>query len=333
MTNRILVIGTGSIGTRHLVILKTAGVSVMALSRRRHRAGELTDGGIDVCGSIAEAAEDGIDSAIIASDTSRHVADAAEALAAGMHVLIEKPIAATLADAQCIRESARHAARQIFVGCTLRFSESLHLFRSWLPRIGRIYTVRIECQSYLPSWRPHRDYRQSYSARYAEGGVLRDLIHELDYAGWQYSWPTQVQATLENSGELGIEAEESADLFWTTAEGVALSIRLDYLARLPRRRMCAIGENGEIEWNGLTQRVELRLPNGGDEAFESSQTRDDMLLAQDRAFLDSCRKPEAVDQRLASLEDGMRAVAICDAARRSSQLRREESVASIDACA
>ncbi len=37
-------------------------------------------------------------------------------------------------------------------------------------------------QSWLPDWRPDRDYRESYSARLDEGGVLRDLVHEIDYA-------------------------------------------------------------------------------------------------------------------------------------------------------
>lgn len=331
MLKRVLVIGTGSIGTRHLDVLRAAGVPVAALPSRASRARELAETGVDVCGSIEEAAEAGIDSAIVASDTSRHAADATRALAAGMHVLIEKPLAPTLADSQGIRQAARQAARQVFVGCTLRFAEALGHFHSWLSRVGRIYSVRIECQSYLPSWRPDRDYRQSYSARATEGGVLRDLIHELDYAGWHYGWPKRVQATLMNSGELGIEAEECADLFWTTADGVAISIRLDYLARVPRRRMCAVGENGELEWDGLTRRVQLRLSNGSDEAFESSQTRDAMLLAQDRAFLDRCWNENAADQRLASLEDGMRALAVCDAARRSSQSRREEAVDLIEA--
>jgi predicted dehydrogenase len=78
----------------------------------------------------------------------------------------------------------------------------------------------------FPEWRPARDYRESYSASSEQGGVLRDLIHEIDYAVWLYGKPVAIIAQLSNSGRLGIAAEESADLLWRTPCGATVSIRL-----------------------------------------------------------------------------------------------------------
>ena len=47
---------------------------------------------------------------------------------------------------------------------------------------SRPLSAHVSCQSWLPDWRPGRDYRESYSARADEGGALRDLVPELDYA-------------------------------------------------------------------------------------------------------------------------------------------------------
>ncbi len=145
---------------------------------------------------------------IIATDTGRHALDGIEAAEWGLHLLVEKPLATDATEAR--RLCARAAAsRKIFVGCVMRFSKSLNTFREMLNSIGRVNPVRIECQSYLPDWRPARDYRESYSARPDEGGVLRDLIYEIDYAGWLFGWPCALQAKVKNLGRLGINADEA----------------------------------------------------------------------------------------------------------------------------
>jgi len=319
-----VVIGTGSIGFRHLSVLRNDGQAVAALPKRADRGAELRGLGFTVADSLADAARDGATRAIVASDTRLHEADTLATLECGMDALVEKPLTSTLAEARRIRAAVQTGQRRVFVGCTLRFSESLRQFRSWLPRIGAVHSVRIEAQSYLPDWRPARPYRESYSARANEGGVLRDVIHEIDYAGWLFGWPTKVQATLSNLGRLGIAAEEAADLFWITPGGVSVSLRLDYISRPPCRRMIARGELGTLEWDGMRSLVTFASPAESEE-FISTQARDEMVLAQDLAFLGSMEDPH-----LATLDDALWAVAICDAARVSSVSRREEPVTPFD---
>ena len=194
---RVAVLGTGSIGSRHLDVLNGAeGFSTIAVPLRCSRAGELNELGQETAASLAEAAANGATSCVIASETGRHLEDGILALDCGLDLLVEKPLAPTALESSKLLEHAKSTGRNLYVGCVMRFSESLRTFRDHLPEVGQLHSVRIECQSYLPDWRPQRSYLESYAARANEGGVLLDLIHEIDYAGWIFGWPQSVQAKL-----------------------------------------------------------------------------------------------------------------------------------------
>ena len=250
LISRVVVVGTGSAGKRHLEALALLdSVTAISVSKRNGR----------VAADLRAAADKGANLCIVASDTGRHVEDAMLAIDLGFDVCVEKPLAATAQEAAALNRYALERRRKVFVGCVLRFSESLNVFRSRLSFVGPLHSVRIECQSHLPDWRPDRPYKESYSARLNEGGVLRDLIHEIDYAGWLFGWPAAIEARVRNLGRLGIASEEIAEINWE-AEQFIVSIALDYLTRPSRRRICASGELGTIEWDGINAVVTVSRP-------------------------------------------------------------------------
>ena len=261
---------------------------------------------------------------VVASDTADHLKDGVKSVQMGLGTLVEKPLSTDATQARQLVRTAAEAGQKLYVGCVMRFSESLSNFRQLLPDIARLHAVRIECQSYLPDWRPSHPYGDSYSARPDEGGVLRDLIHEIDYAGWILGWPGSLQARVRNLGRLEIQADEAADLLWECEEGCVVSLRLDYLSRPTRRRMTAYGEGGTLEWDAVEQIVRLHRPGDPVREIRSTQTRDDMFLEQASAFL--ATGEGGSDTRLASGEDGLKGLAICDAARQARVTRAEEKV-------
>jgi predicted dehydrogenase len=310
---------------RHLHVLRDRlGCTVIAVPVRAERGKEVVAAGFATATSLAEAAARGATLAVIATDTSRHLRDAAEALRSGMSVLVEKPLAADVRGISGLAESAARDGRTVHVACNLRFHRGLQRFRERLPAVGSVHAVRIECQSYLPSWRPDRDYAKSYSARASDGGVLRDLIHEIDYAVWLHGPPREVDCRMTSLGRLGIEAEEGADLLWTAPGGGVVSIRLDYLTRRMRRRMTAFGDAGELEWDAVSEQVDLR-PVGADATSEVvPEPRDEMMEAQAAAFMRAASGGDPGP--LATLEEAAFAVALCDAARRSAAMGRVEPI-------
>src|SRR5262249_36514462 len=155
----------------------------------------------------------------------RHLRDAHEALDHGFHLLIEKPLASSVEGVGALAKKAYQSKLQVHVACNLRFARGMSLVRERLSELGTLYSARAECQSYLPAWRPGTDHRVGYAARVDEGGVMRDLVHEIDYALWLAGRPRTVYARLGNSGELEIASEESADLLWQVERGPTVSLR------------------------------------------------------------------------------------------------------------
>lgn len=325
VVSRVAVIGMGNIGARHLHVLRQMrDVYPVAISRRPERAKELATLGYMTAGDLRVAADMGATFCIIATETGRHVQDGLLALENGLDVLIEKPLSVNAGEARKLCVAAEEKGRRVFVGCCLRFSEPLNTFRALVGSMGRLHSLRIECQSYLPEWRPARSYQESYSARAVEGGVLRDLIHEIDYAGWIFGWPKVVQASVRNLGRLGIEADELAELMWETEDGCVVSVSLDYLTRPSRRRMTVMGEWGTLEWDAIENTITVFPVKDAVRVERSQQTRDAIFLEQDRAFINTAQG--ICDPRLATGQDGVRALAVCDAARRASLSCREELV-------
>ncbi|MDE2291370.1 MAG: Gfo/Idh/MocA family oxidoreductase [Elusimicrobia bacterium] len=319
----IAVLGTGSVGTRHLSAFQDAGARAVAVPLRPERRAELAAAGFETAESLAAARALGASACVVATDTCRHVADALAAVAAGFDVLVEKPLSRDAESARALLGAARAGGRRVRVACVLRFYRALERFRERLPEAGSRHSVRIECRSYLPDWRPGRPYKESYSARADEGGVLRDLIHEVDYAGWLFGWPDAVSARLGSTGRLGIASEEWAELAWGDGGG-AVTVGLDYLTRSPRRGARVLGADGALELDLVAGTTSFTTPAGEARTEPAPQPRDEAFRSQARAFLSLLKGGS--DERLATLEDGWRAVAVCDAARRSSASGRTEEV-------
>lgn len=235
-------------GMRHIQFFQQiAGVSVVAVPKRAGRVTELGEQGLVVAKDVAGAAKLGATICVIASDTGQHVHDCLEALDSGMDLLVEKPLATDASEAKRVSHRAEETGHRVFVGCVLRFSESINTFQRLLDQIGMLHSVRIEAQSYLPDWQPERSIQDSYRGRSQGGGVLLDLVHDIDSAGVLFGWPVAVHGRVRNLGRLGIAADEVAELSWETQNGCAVSISLDYLTRPARRKINAYGDLGTIE--------------------------------------------------------------------------------------
>lgn len=324
MTERIkvAVMGTGSIGSRHLSLLKgLKGVQPIAVPKRVERLSELENQGFPVAKDIRTAAQKGATHCIVASDTAQHIQDALEALQYNLILFVEKPLGVEARGCQHLLEAAKKKNQKICVGCVMRFSRSLNRFREVLKEIGSVHQVHVACQSYLPSWRPKRDYRQSYSARAEEGGVLRDLIHEIDYACWLFGWPKSIWAHLKNTNQLGIQAEEVAELFWKTESVASVSVYLDYLSRVPKRAMRALGTKGNLEWDGIQGTVTLERTGKPKETAHLPEGENDKYLAELQSFLDPTK-----NSQITTGKEAIRALSLCDAARLSSQSHQEEPI-------
>jgi len=323
--NRILIIGLGSIGKRHLRIarelLPFAHIRVL-----RHQKPvlipEYADGSFS---TIEEALAFAPDIAVIASPATLHITSALRLAEAGVHLLIEKHLSASTDGIAILLETCHLRGVTLMVGYNLRFFPSLQQFRTLLHKnlIGKVISFRSETGQYLPSWRPDADYRDSVSAlRELGGGVLLELSHELDYLRWIFGEVEWVRATLCRQSTLEIDVEDTAHLvlgFNVSEDGFCLvgTLNMDFVRHDTTRMCTAIGEKGTLRWNGVTGVVD-HYPAGAcewSELFRYKQQRDDSYLAEWQHFLKCI---EGSITPMISGEDGLQVLHMIEAARHSS---------------
>ncbi|ADU47775.1 Gfo/Idh/MocA family protein [Intrasporangium calvum] len=316
---RVVVRGGGSIGLRHLRVFELVGAdaALWPVRARTSPSGGTTVRFLD--DSTGPAALAAASLVVVATDTGRHVADAIEALDAGAgRVLLEKPAAPSRAAAEPL--AAHRRAAEVWVAAPLRAHEGFRHLLTQVGAIGRPLFAHVRCQSWLPDWRPDRDYRESYSARADEGGVLRDLVHELDYAEVLLGRPTLLGAGLDHTGPLEIEAEQAATLLWRT-DLATVTCRLDYVTRPTTRGIALHGPDGSLEWDLPTATVTRRdaAGNATTETFAADLERDTVMATQARAALeltpDADRAQRHTAGAPATLAEGLATLELCDRAR------------------
>ena len=322
--NRVIIIGLGSIGQRHLrlarMLLPDADIRVL-----RHKiTSEIPKYSNGCFSNIEEAIAFAPQLAVLANPAPFHVVSAQVLAEVGVHLLIEKPLSNTLDGVKHLIDTCNQQGTVLLMGYNLRFSRSLQRFRALLIDgvIGKVLSVRCEVGQYLPSWRPAKDYRQSVSAKSElGGGALLELSHELDYLRWIFGEIDWVKATLSKQSFLEIDVEDSAHLtlgFLTAKDGYQLvgTLNLDFIRHDATRLCLAIGENGTLRWNGLTGEVNSYKSEAQEwcEVFKDPPQRDDSYLAEWNHFIDS-----ANGHLKSSItgEDGMKVLEIIQTARNS----------------
>ena len=334
--NRILIVGLGSIGKRHLRIARELLPDADIRILRHQECESVPEYANDCISSLEEAIAFGPQLAVIANPATYHMQVALPLARAGVHLLIEKPLSALLDNVQKLLKECRRHGTVLATGYNLRFLPSLQCFREILHDgvIGKILSVRCEIGQYLPSWRPDTDYRQGVSARRElGGGALLELSHEIDYVRWIFGEIDWVQATLSRQSNLNIDVEDSAYLLFGFAasanqQTLIASVNLDFIRHDITRLCTAIGEHGSLRWNGLTGVVE-QYEVGAKTwhvTFSQQQQRDESYLAEWQHFL-SCINKETLP--LISGEDGLTVLRVIEAARQASDTERRVRVSDV----
>lgn len=323
MSPRIVVRGAGSIGRRHARVMCDMGAEVVLWPVRDRVESRDPETGVPlISASVGIESYVGADLVVIATDTSRHIQDTLAALDRGCRrVLLEKPVAPDLASCRPLMDHPRSG--DVFVAAPLRAHLGFRHLISRVSAVGRPASAHISSQSWLPDWRPGDDYRRSYSARVGEGGVLRDLVHEIDYATLLFGMPTLLSAQLDRSGPLDMTAEQGASMLWRAASGVSVTMRLDYITRRSVRRLELHGPEGSLCWDvsAATVRWSSSGGEGTETTFGDDLDRNVVMTTQATAALafspSTDRSVLLAAGAPATLSEGCAAVATCDQARQS----------------
>ncbi|MFM7763190.1 MAG: Gfo/Idh/MocA family protein [Acidimicrobiaceae bacterium] len=231
----VVVVGAGSIGSRHQRILRQLGHQVSVVSANSPDA-EFK--------FLSDALErQSFEYVVIASQTSQHFHDFSTLIRNKFkgRVLIEKPVF----------EKPRKLKSNLFslaaVGYNLRFHPAIIWLRETLPKLGQLSSANFYVGQYLPTWRPDTDYRRSSSAQdISGGGVLRDLSHELDLAQHLFGDWQRLTAIGGKFSDLEITTDDTFSILMSATKCNVVSVHLNYLDQIKQRNITINGNNGTI---------------------------------------------------------------------------------------
>lgn len=325
---KILVVGYGSVGRRHVRNLQKLGFDnlVFLRSGQPDVIDQVPPPG-EQFSELSEALAHDVRLAIIATPSAKHLEAALPLAKHGCHLLIEKPVTTDSDMERCeqLMTIARQQDLVTMVGFQFRFHPLLVALREGLTsgRIGAAVEAHAEWGEYLPDWHPWEDYRDGYAAREdLGGGVMLTLIHPIDYLYWLFGETAEVQAEYGKQDQLETKVPDDwAKLKLRFKQGVLATVHLDFIQRPPVHRLSIQGERGhvtldfnagELIWTDNDQETE-RL------SVDSDYTRNDMFLAEMEHFLECVAARKATDL---SLEQGLESLRIVAMARRDAKSRQ-----------
>jgi UDP-N-acetylglucosamine 3-dehydrogenase len=243
---RAAVIGAGSMGRNHARVyaeledaelVGVADINQEAASRVASRYGVPAYSDYRVL--LEEVTPDAV---TVAVPTALHREIATAAMEAGAHVLVEKPIAATLEEGQQLIEQAHALRRQLMVGHIVRFSPAIQALKRELEngRVGRIF--QIVCRRVGP-----------FPSRIRDVGVVVDLAtHDLDVMRFLVGQdPVRVYAETER--QIHTAHEDLMLGLLRFPDGVSGCLEINWLTPTKVRDVLVVGERGMLRADDLTQ--------------------------------------------------------------------------------
>ncbi len=277
---RIGVIGAGHFGRFHALKVKASRRAVLAgvFDPNDERAAVVAReaGGAPMPLDALLAASDAV---IVAAPAEAHYALAAQALGAGKHVLVEKPIAATLDEADRLAALAGQAGRVLQVGHLLRYSAEHRAISSRITRPLYIEATRIA----------------PFKPRGTDVSVILDLmIHDLDLVLALVNSPIESVDALGAAVSSPLEDIANARVRFTN--GCVATITASRISLKTERRMRLFSEEGYLSADFVARELvmigrERGLPLPGTGGFRREAVgwnESDSMAAEHDAFAASC---------------------------------------------
>lgn len=324
---KVLVVGTGSIGQRHISNLTHLGAEVAAFSYRS-TGGALRSPhvGTRLVENLADAMQEDFDGVVIANSTDLHMEVALQAARHKKGLFIEKPLSVSLAGCDELQALVASHALVVEAGFMLRFHPNLIWIKQYLAdgALGDLLHFRAAVGQWLPDWRPGTDHRVGYGAfRNTGGGVIFDLIHELDLVQWLAGAVADVTSMTSKAECLEIETEAIAQIGLRLKSGILAQIHLDYVRPVYGRTLEIVGTHGLLSWDYTMGTVLLSRSKGSTDVVHrvpAGFDRNSMFCAHMEHFLHRLAVPELPPA--SSLEDGINAIKVALACHRSAEERR-----------
>lgn len=231
---RIGVVGLGSMGRNHVRVLGQLAVArlIGAVDPLGDEQGALAPGATHP--DLDSLLKEGIEAAVVAVPSVQHAEVALRLAESGIHVLIEKPIAADVPSARSICAAFAGTGLVAAVGHIERFNAANQELRRRL-REGALGPV-------IAIW---TERVGPYPLRVQDVGVVRDLAtHDIDLVHWLGG---PIRAMAAHLGyRMGGRHEDLVEIIGRLEGGAVVRISVNWLTPTKRRRLTVLGERGAM---------------------------------------------------------------------------------------
>ena len=310
-------VGLGMMGRHHARVLSSlTDVELVAvcdpMGDPHKAAGDRT-----VLKSVKELIDAGIDYAMIAAPTAFHEELALELAEAGVHTMVEKPLAIDTVSAEKITAAFKAKGLVGAVGHIERYNPALQQLRVRLEKgeLGEVYQIATRRQGPFP-------------ARIADVGVIKDLAtHDIDLTAWvAASNFTSISArTAHKSGRPHEDLVAATGLL---ANGIITSHLVNWLTPFKERLTIVTGERGTLVADTLT--ADLTLYTNASVATEWDSVsafrgvsegevvryafaKKEPLLVEHENFRDAVLGLPGSLEKIVTMEQGLATVAVAQA--------------------
>jgi UDP-N-acetylglucosamine 3-dehydrogenase len=246
MSMRVAVIGVGSMGFNHLRVYseladaQLVGISDVSAERLESLKSRFA---VNTYTDYREMIEKEKPEAVsITVPTSDHEQVASFALRAGVHVLVEKPIAATVEEGKRLIALAKEVDRQLMVGHIIRFNPAMQALKARLDagELGKIF--QIFCRRAGP-----------FPARIRDVGVVVDLApHDVDIMRF-LTGLDPIRVFAETERRIHTDHEDMLFGLLRFPQGITAALEINWLTPTKIRETLVLGEKGMFRVDDLLQ--------------------------------------------------------------------------------
>jgi predicted dehydrogenase len=286
---KVVIVGSGSIALRYSEIIESIHGSELQIVSdfQLESIGKQRVFNREIFSQQAQSGSEIYDLLIIASVNSRHITDFEIFSSIAKRVLIEKPLFTSSLSEHELRIFESYGG-DLIVSSPLRFHNAFVDLSKNLNLVGSVNFIEVRCQSWLPNWRPGRDFRRGFWNEPTQGGVLREIIHELDYLLKLFGPLEVLWATMTDSKLLDLEVESGVSAILRTKSGNIIDLRLDYCSHPPRRHFRIEGDQGTFHWDVLQGTLSFTNSQGVDlKEYPEDRNRNTTFMRQIESLVNS----------------------------------------------
>jgi predicted dehydrogenase len=232
-TVRAGLIGLGMMGRHHARVLRSLDDVELVATADPRGDQHLAVSGVPVLSDVSQVIAEGVDMCVVATPTHSHVETCLALAEAGVHTLVEKPLAASADDARLVTDAFDRAGLVGCVGHIERYNPALQALKARLERneLGDVYQITTRRQG-------------PYPTRIADVGVVMDLAtHDVDLTAWVCGadYRTLSAQVAHRSGR---QHEDLVAVAGSLTDGTVVNHLVNWLSPMKERVTVVTGERG-----------------------------------------------------------------------------------------